>query len=63
MAEPKPKKETLIELDFIKSTKGTHVYANADQGMSNVYFPHALPIFEGLEKPPTTVEMVLRIKK
>jgi len=56
--------ETSISLTFVKSTKGTHVFSNMDEGMSNVYFPKDLAVFNGADvEPPKSLIMTLKVSK
>lgn len=54
--------DTSVSLTYIKSTKGTHVYANADAGLS-LYFPKELPIFAGSGEPPKVIKLTLTVGK
>lgn len=57
MAKPAPVTE--VELTLKKSTKGTHVYANEEHGLS-LYFPKSLVVFQGKEDGPATLTMTLK---
>ncbi len=48
-----------VQLDLVKSTKGTHVYGNAEHGI-NLYFPKTLPIFKG-DEAPQVLQMTLAV--
>ena len=50
---------TEVQLTLKKSTKGTHVYANEDHGLS-LYFPKALAVFQGKEEGPQTLTLTLK---
>ena len=50
---------TEVQLTLRKSTKGTHVYANEDHGLS-LYFPKALAVFQGKEEGPQTLTLTLK---
>jgi hypothetical protein len=50
---------TEVQLTLKKSTKGTHVYANEEHGLS-LYFPKTLSVFQGKEDGPATLTLTLK---
>lgn len=50
-----------VTLKHKKTTKGTYVYGNEDQGLS-LYFPQDLEVFKGAAEPPKTLSMTLEVK-
>ena len=56
---PKATPITEVILALKKTTKGTFVYANEQQGLS-LYFPKTLAVFQGLDDGPATLTMTLK---
>lgn len=50
-----------VTLQLKKSTKTTHVYENADKGLTGLYFPKAM-FGDDAEKPPQELKLTLEGK-
>lgn len=59
--EKKTPPKSVVVLDYLKSTKGTHVYGNLDTGITSVYLPKTLDVFQGNDDPPTRLELTIRM--
>ena len=57
----KPGTQT-FKMGLTKETKGTFVFANPDLGITSVYLPRNMPLFEGLTEAPQQVEVTITVK-
>jgi len=48
-----------LELNYKKSTKGTHVYENTDEGAAipTVYIRKTAEVFQNVQEPPLVLEI------